>query len=219
MDIRAGAPFRASSVRPVNSTVRGASGRPAPGATRLAKLVHHLFVGHQQSTDLDDLLVLGARMIRVGFQVEDHKPHKGSVWKGWHRRVINGAVGTAGGDGSDETGFVLIGWWLYGRPRAEALAAIVGGVVLGSSALRSRSIWWGVSADTTVQASWVWRLSSTRDSCSKTGRRLSASFGGLRETSYLFGSLPRRWSAESAKCMIESLDLAHTTPAATGEVA
>ena len=50
-------------------------------------------------------------------------------------------------------------------------------------------------------------------------RRLSASFGGLRETSYLFGSLPRRWSAESAKCMIESLDLAHTTPAATGEVA
>ena len=32
----------------------------------------------------------------------------------------------------------------YGKPMAEALAAIVGGVVLGSLSLRSRSIWWGV---------------------------------------------------------------------------
>ena len=32
----------------------------------------------------------------------------------------------------------------YGKPIAEALAAIVGGAVLGSLSLRSRSIWWGV---------------------------------------------------------------------------
>ena len=32
----------------------------------------------------------------------------------------------------------------YGKPMAEALAAIVGGAVLGSLSLRSRSIWWGV---------------------------------------------------------------------------
>lgn len=33
----------------------------------------------------------------------------------------------------------------YGKPLAEALAAIVGGAVLGSLSLRSRSIWWGVA--------------------------------------------------------------------------
>lgn len=33
----------------------------------------------------------------------------------------------------------------YGKPMAEALAAIVGGVVLGSLSLRSRSIWWGAA--------------------------------------------------------------------------
>ena len=33
----------------------------------------------------------------------------------------------------------------YGKPMAEALAAIVGGAVLGSLSLRSRSIWWGVA--------------------------------------------------------------------------
>lgn len=33
----------------------------------------------------------------------------------------------------------------YGKPLAEALAAIVGGVVLGSLSLRSRSIWWGAA--------------------------------------------------------------------------
>lgn len=33
----------------------------------------------------------------------------------------------------------------YGKPMAEAVAAIVGGAVLGSLSLRSRSIWWGVA--------------------------------------------------------------------------
>lgn len=33
----------------------------------------------------------------------------------------------------------------FGKPMAEALAAIVGGAVLGSLSLRSRSIWWGVA--------------------------------------------------------------------------
>ena len=33
----------------------------------------------------------------------------------------------------------------YGKPMAEALAAIVGGIVLGSLSLRSRSIWWGAA--------------------------------------------------------------------------
>ena len=33
----------------------------------------------------------------------------------------------------------------YGKPLAEAVAAIAGGAVLGSLSLRSRSIWWGVA--------------------------------------------------------------------------
>jgi membrane protease YdiL (CAAX protease family) len=33
----------------------------------------------------------------------------------------------------------------YGKPALEALAAIVGGVVLGLLALRTRSIWWGAA--------------------------------------------------------------------------
>ena len=38
----------------------------------------------------------------------------------------------------------------YGKPMAEALAAIVGGAVLGSLSLRSRSIWWGVAVHVAV---------------------------------------------------------------------
>jgi membrane protease YdiL (CAAX protease family) len=33
----------------------------------------------------------------------------------------------------------------YGKPMAEALAAIVGGVVLGSLSMKTRSIWWGAA--------------------------------------------------------------------------
>jgi membrane protease YdiL (CAAX protease family) len=33
----------------------------------------------------------------------------------------------------------------YGKPMPEALAAIVGGVVLGTLSLKTRSIWWGVA--------------------------------------------------------------------------
>ena len=40
----------------------------------------------------------------------------------------------------------------YGKPMAEALAAIAGGAVLGSLSLRSRSIWWGVAVHMTVAA-------------------------------------------------------------------
>ena len=38
----------------------------------------------------------------------------------------------------------------YGKPLAEALAAIVGGAVLGSLSLRSRSIWWGAAVHVAV---------------------------------------------------------------------
>ena len=38
----------------------------------------------------------------------------------------------------------------YGKPMAEALAAIAGGAVLGSLSLRSRSIWWGVAVHVAV---------------------------------------------------------------------
>lgn len=38
----------------------------------------------------------------------------------------------------------------YGKPLAEALAAIVGGAVLGSLSLRSRSIWWGVAVHAAI---------------------------------------------------------------------
>ena len=38
----------------------------------------------------------------------------------------------------------------YGKPVAEALAAIVGGAALGSLSLRSRSIWWGVAVHVAV---------------------------------------------------------------------
>ena len=40
----------------------------------------------------------------------------------------------------------------YGKPLAEALAAIAGGAVLGSLSLRSRSIWWGVMVHVGVAA-------------------------------------------------------------------
>ena len=40
----------------------------------------------------------------------------------------------------------------YGKPVAEALAAILGGIVLGLLALRSRSIWWGVGVHVGVAA-------------------------------------------------------------------
>ncbi len=40
----------------------------------------------------------------------------------------------------------------YGKPVAEALAAIVGGIILGSLSLRSRSIWWGVGVHVGVAA-------------------------------------------------------------------
>ena len=33
----------------------------------------------------------------------------------------------------------------YGKPMPEALAAIVGGIVLGTLSLKTKSIWWGVS--------------------------------------------------------------------------
>jgi membrane protease YdiL (CAAX protease family) len=33
----------------------------------------------------------------------------------------------------------------YGKPMPEALAAIVGGIVLGSLSLKTRSVWWGVA--------------------------------------------------------------------------
>ena len=40
----------------------------------------------------------------------------------------------------------------YSKPVAEALAAILGGVILGSLSLRSRSIWWGVGVHVGVAA-------------------------------------------------------------------
>jgi uncharacterized protein len=33
----------------------------------------------------------------------------------------------------------------YGKPMPEALAAIVGGIVLGTLSLKTRSIWWGAA--------------------------------------------------------------------------
>ena len=40
----------------------------------------------------------------------------------------------------------------YGKPVAEALAAILGAIILGSLSLRSRSIWWGVAVHVGVAA-------------------------------------------------------------------
>ena len=40
----------------------------------------------------------------------------------------------------------------YGKPVAEALAAILGGIILGWLSLRSRSIWWGVGVHVGVAA-------------------------------------------------------------------
>ena len=51
------------------------------GSDQAGHFLRHPAVFHQQGADLNDLLALGARMISVCFQVEDHKPHKGSLWK------------------------------------------------------------------------------------------------------------------------------------------
>ena len=40
----------------------------------------------------------------------------------------------------------------YGKPMMEALAAIVGGVVLGTLAIRARSIWWGAALHISIAA-------------------------------------------------------------------
>jgi membrane protease YdiL (CAAX protease family) len=40
----------------------------------------------------------------------------------------------------------------FGKPMLEALAAIVGGVVLGTLSLKTRSIWWGAALHITVAA-------------------------------------------------------------------
>ena len=40
----------------------------------------------------------------------------------------------------------------FGKPMPEALAAIVGGLVLGTLALRTRSIWWGAALHIAVAA-------------------------------------------------------------------
>jgi uncharacterized protein len=41
----------------------------------------------------------------------------------------------------------------YGKPMPEALAAIVGGLVLGTLAIRTRSIWWGAALHISIAAS------------------------------------------------------------------
>ncbi len=41
----------------------------------------------------------------------------------------------------------------YGKPMPEALAAIVGGIVLGTLAIRTRSIWWGAALHISIAAS------------------------------------------------------------------
>ncbi len=50
----------------------------------------------------------------------------------------------------------------YGKPMAEALAAIVGGVVLGTLSLKTRSIWWGaalhISIALTMDVCALWHL-------------------------------------------------------------
>ena len=33
----------------------------------------------------------------------------------------------------------------YGKPMPEALAAIVGGIALGSLSLKTKSVWWGAA--------------------------------------------------------------------------
>jgi uncharacterized protein len=40
----------------------------------------------------------------------------------------------------------------YGKPMMEAIAAIVGGVVLGTLAIRARSIWWGAALHISIAA-------------------------------------------------------------------
>jgi uncharacterized protein len=40
----------------------------------------------------------------------------------------------------------------YGKPMPEALAAIVGGLVLGTLAIRTRSIWWGAALHISIAA-------------------------------------------------------------------
>ncbi len=50
----------------------------------------------------------------------------------------------------------------YGKPMAEALAAIVGGIVLGSLSLKTRSVWWGaalhISIALTMDLFALWHL-------------------------------------------------------------
>ncbi len=40
----------------------------------------------------------------------------------------------------------------YGKPMAEAIAAIVGGLVLGTLAIRARTIWWGAALHISIAA-------------------------------------------------------------------
>jgi len=40
----------------------------------------------------------------------------------------------------------------YGKPMPEALAAIVGGIVLGTLSLKTRSIWWGAALHISIAA-------------------------------------------------------------------
>jgi membrane protease YdiL (CAAX protease family) len=40
----------------------------------------------------------------------------------------------------------------YGKPMPEALVAIVGGLVLGSLSLKTRSIWWGAALHCAIAA-------------------------------------------------------------------
>jgi CAAX protease family protein len=52
----------------------------------------------------------------------------------------------------------------YGKPMPEALAAIVGGIVLGTLSLKTRSIWWGAALHISIAA--------TMDLCSLWHQRI-----------------------------------------------
>ena len=40
----------------------------------------------------------------------------------------------------------------FTKPPAEALAAIVGGIVMGALAYRTKSVWWGIALHVSVAA-------------------------------------------------------------------